>query len=72
MHVEQRVDEEPAIEIGGIAADLSAREIELAEDVLVVEIAVHEAAQGSKHQNVAGRHQIARAEVQPHLVVNGL
>ena len=40
MHVEERVDEEPTSEVGGVAADLPALETEDAVDGVVVEIGV--------------------------------
>jgi hypothetical protein len=52
MHVKQGVYEQPASEIGGIAAHLPAVEAEQAIDGILVEIGMDEAAQSPEHQDI--------------------
>jgi hypothetical protein len=72
MHVGERVDEQPAPETGGVAADLPALEVEGSRDIVVVEIAVDEAAEHPEHQDVVGGEETPPAEVEPHLEVGAL
>jgi hypothetical protein len=63
MHVGQGVDEQPASQIGSIAADLPALEVERSRDRVVVESAVDEAAEHPQYQDVVGGEQSPPAEV---------
>ena len=72
MHVEQRVDEQPAPEIGGVAAELAAFIVEGAVQRIVVEIGVNEAAKGPEHQDIVVAQQSPPAEIDAALEVDGL
>ena len=72
MGVEQRVDEQPALQIGGIGADLAAVEVELARDIVVIEIGLDEAAEHAEHQRVALGQHIPLAHIETDLEVHGL
>jgi hypothetical protein len=72
MHIQQRIDEQPASEIGGVAADLTAIEVEVCAELIVVEIAVHEPAEHAEHEDVALPKEVALAEIEPHLEIDYL
>ena len=72
MHVDQGVDEEPASEVSGIAADLTAIEVEDAADGIVVEVRMDEAAERPEDENIVIREEAPLAEVDARLEVDGL
>ncbi len=72
MHVDQRVDEETASEIGGVAAHLAAVEAEQPVDGIVVEVRVDVAAERAEHEDVVVREQPPLAEIDARLEVDRL
>ena len=72
MHVQQRIDEQPAAEICGVGADLAAVIVELAHERVVFEIALHETAEKAEDQRIAGRPEIPLGHVETDLQVHDL
>jgi len=69
MHVQERIDEEAAIEICRVRADLAAGEVEAAGNGVVIETAIDKAAEHAEDERVALGPHIALAEIEAHLEV---
>jgi hypothetical protein len=70
--IEQRIYEQAASEIGGVASHLSALIVERPWIGVIVKISMDEAAKSLEHQNIVLRQQPSLTEVHTHLEVDGL